>query len=142
MEQYHYEILRDLAYLATGGKPDVYNPRGGAFGVTQITEDAWKELVARWPEKYKGKGYPKALIEQDVANQAGQDYLSVVLQYLTYYKIPETMESIVIGYLWGVGNLRKKGLEEAPDDYKYFAAKIRHRLQPQAENLDLGARKR
>jgi hypothetical protein len=94
-----------------------------------IPLDAWLELARYFPERYGN--LPKTEMSRMVT-QAGKDYLQILKTYLIYYKIPITIESITAGFDWGMGNLRKNGLYNAPIRVKQLIAQIRHSLEPQA----------
>jgi hypothetical protein len=142
MDEYLYEFLKEVSDVQAGGKSDVYNPRTGAFGTFQITPLAWKEIAARYPEKYRGRKYPQALLDPSISLDAGRDYIELVKQYLIYYKLPITIETLTATYNCGISKLVKGGIENIPDDVKYYARVIRHRMQPQAETLDIATQQR
>lgn len=98
-----------------------------------IPQDAWLELARYYPDTY-GK-----LTKNDMGakiTQAGKDYLLIIKTYLIYYKIPITIESLTSAFEWGMGNLRKNGLYNAPIKVKQLMARIRHSLEPQAQMLE------
>jgi len=142
MDLNYKDFLRELSLVMTQNRVYVVNPRTKGVGVTMISNLAWKELVAYYPEIYSGHKFPGALFDPQIAFSAGEDYLRIVRSYLLHYKIPITIESLTASYIWGVSNLREHGLEKAPDDVKYYIAQLRHRLEPTAWNLDVDAQKR
>ena len=73
---------------------------------------------------------------------ARRKYMTIVKAYLIFYRIPLTIESICSAFLWGTGNLKNKGLENTPAQFKAIIAKVRHYLEPQAEALMIEAEKK
>lgn len=134
------DFIDSVMTVMAQNNPRAYNKKTKARGVTQITPSAWDDLVAFYPEKYLNQEYETAMLEPNFAMEAGKDYLSVIKSYLRFYKIPITFESLVGAYAWGIANLKQYGIEGAPNEIKYYMAKIRHLKQPQAEALDANSK--
>ena len=136
MEDLDREFFNALVDIESSGNPKAFDEASGARGLTQITPIAWDDLAAHHPEKYSKLNYEKDMFKPEIAMEAGKDYLNILKKYLIHYQMPVTMENLVASYNWGIGNLRKKGLENAPDETKNYIEKMRLALQPQSNQLD------
>ncbi len=136
MEQNEQEMLSALIDTESSNDPNAFNEKSGARGLTQLRQIAWDDLVEHFPERYAGLDFKRDMFKPEIAIQAGRDYITIIRRYLRNYGMPETMDNILAAYNWGIGNLRKQGLENAPQQTKDYIEKIRHLLQPQAEQMD------
>jgi len=136
MENFDHEFMSALIDIESSNNPKAFNPETNARGLTQITPIAWQDLTVRYPERYSKLKFERDMFKPDVALQAGKDYLEILKGYLKHYGIPITMDNLIAGYNWGIGNLKEFGLENAPAETKKYIGKMRHLLQPQSEQLD------
>ena len=130
------DFLNALIEVESSNNPKAFNPSSGARGLTQITPVAWQDLVAHYPDKYSQMNYEKDMFKPEVAKQAGNDYLNILMGYLRSKRMPITPENLAAGYNWGINNLAKFGLHNAPPETKNYIAKIRKLLSPQTELID------
>jgi soluble lytic murein transglycosylase-like protein len=130
------ELLNAMIEVESNNDPKAFNEAQGARGLTQITPIAWDDLVAHYPDQYKDLNYERDIWKPEIAIKAGNDYIKLVQQYLKTYKMPINVENIVSAYNWGIGNTKKFGVHNAPAETKAYIAKVRHLLQPQAEQMD------
>lgn len=110
---------------------------GHLSGVTKVelTSRIWNELVAWYPEQFKG-AFPNKLDEAQL-QAASLLYYGIVKSYLLSYNIPVLIETLTAGYLWGVDNLDKYGLENAPAKVKHAVALMKKDLSAQAAQLEM-----
>jgi len=118
-------LLNALIQVESSGNPRAFNPNSQARGLTQITPVAWEDLTMHHPDVYGNLNYEQDIFKPEVAKRAGTDYLNVLQKYLRAYKIPVTMENILAAYNWGVGNLKKQGMEKAPKETRDYIQKIK-----------------
>ena len=120
MTNLHHEIIAELSNL---------------IDLSNISFEAWSELKAYYPEKYKGVK-PKSLSGRpDVYMSAWADYICIVESYLRIEKIPVLIETLLGGLLWGVDRLKDQGLAKAPTEVKSIIGTISVNLQPQYQQL-------
>jgi len=112
------------------------NPVNNGVGISNITPTAWKDLNAHFPERYAGLTLERDMKKEEVALPAAQDYFQILKNYMVSKRIPMTMDNLVGAYTWGVSNVEKVGIENAPEEVKNYIAKMRHILEPQAVELD------
>lgn len=101
----------------------------------KLPAEIWVDLARYFPERY-GKMDKTTITRSDTSVQAGEEYLDILKSYLIYYRIPVIMETIVAAFDWGIGNLRKYGLYNAPNEVKHLIALMRHSLQPHADMME------
>jgi len=118
-------LLNALIQVESSGNPRAFNPNSQARGLTQITPVAWEDLTMHHPDVYGNLNYEQDIFKPEVAKRAGTDYLNVLQKYLRAYKIPVTMENVLAAYNWGVGNLKKQGMEKAPKETRDYIQKIK-----------------
>jgi soluble lytic murein transglycosylase-like protein len=119
------DLLEAIIQIESSGNPLAFNQKSGARGLMQTTPIAWKDLVTHYPETYKKLKYEQDIFKPDVSKRAGKDYLNVIRNYLKTYKIPETLDNVLGAYNFGIGNLRKYGVNNAPQETKDYISKIK-----------------
>ena len=124
MENVDASLLEALIQTESSGNPNAINPATGARGLGQTTPIAWKDLVKFYPEVYKKLDYKTDIFKPDVSRRATSDYLNIINKYLTNYKIPTTPENVLASYNWGIGNVKKYGVTNAPKETKNYIQKI------------------
>jgi len=100
-----------------------------------LTSEIWDEVVSHYPDKYKGLTINSKL-DQAALMSVSEDYYTIVKGYLRFYGIPILAESLCAGFMWGVSNLRSRGIENAPTEVKRCISLIKHQLQPQFDQLE------
>lgn len=88
-----------------GQDPNMGKSRAGARGHFQFLEKTWNEIVSRmgknWDWRNGSMNYQKS-------SQVADYYLNTrIPQMLTYYNIPDTLETRLGAYDWGIGNVKK-----------------------------------
>ena len=136
MDKIDHELMEALIEVESSHNPRAFNPISNARGLTQITPIAWNDLTAHFPDRYGKLNYERAMFKPDIARQAGYDYLNIIRSYLRNSKMPQTLDNILAAYNFGIGNLKKFGLEGIPAETKNFITKIKTLLQPQKETIE------
>jgi soluble lytic murein transglycosylase-like protein len=121
-------LLEAIIMTESSGDPNAYNPKSGARGLTQITPIAWKDLVNHFPSKYRDLDYKTDIFRPDVSRRAGADYLAIIKKYLKNSDMPITTDNILSAYNWGIGNLKKYGLGNAPKETLKYIQKVNNYL--------------
>uniref|UniRef100_A0A6H1ZFF2 Putative transglycosylase n=1 Tax=viral metagenome TaxID=1070528 RepID=A0A6H1ZFF2_9ZZZZ len=94
-----------IIQIESGGNPNAYNAKSGAIGLMQITRIALSEWNEHHPQQQLN---PEDLFDRNINSLVGTWYLDRIKKhYCKVWKIPPTVENILIGYNWGVGNLKK-----------------------------------
>lgn len=118
-------LLNALIQVESSNNPQAFNPNSKARGLTQITPIAWEDLVMHYPQVYGNLNYEQDVFKPEIAKRAGTDYLNVIQKYLKAYNIPTTLDNVLAAYNWGVGNLKKLGMEKAPKETRDYIQKIK-----------------
>lgn len=113
VEQSRQIDMERIAQIESGGDPKAENRRTGARGLCQIMKPTWEECT-----KLMGKDWSWEEAFDSEKNRTVADfYMNVrIPQMLKFYKIENTIENRLAAYNWGVGNLARKGLENAPQE--------------------------
>lgn len=123
------QLLEALIQTESSGDPSAFNKGSGARGLTQITPIAWQDLLAHYPKKYSKLNYQTDIFKPEVARMAGTDYLGIINNYLRAYKLQQSLENLLGAYNWGIGNVRKLGIEKAPPETINYITKIKGLLK-------------
>lgn len=118
-------LLNALIMVESANNPWAFEKSSGAQGLTQIRKIAWKDLVRHYPDKYKKLQYAKDIFQPELARQAGKDYLVLLKYYLAKKKIGINLDNLLAAYNWGIGNLERFGLENAPKETQNYIKKIK-----------------
>lgn len=121
----HPRLLNALVHVESSNNPRAINRFSGARGLTQITPIAWKELKKHYKYRYGKLKFRQAMLNHDIARQAGKDYLYILQQHLKARKIPPTLDNLLAAYVWGEGRLAQYGLTRAPRVVKRYIANIK-----------------
>lgn len=96
--------MKKIVQIESSGNPKAVNKKSGARGLTQLVKPTWEECVKKlkknwsWDDAFDGK---KNLI-------VGTYYMNKrIPQMLKYYKIPDTVETRLAAYNWGIGYVYK-----------------------------------
>jgi hypothetical protein len=126
------ETIRDAAYIdmdvliyiESKGDPNAHNELTGARGLCQILEPTWNECIEKmdkdwnyqecWNDPYKNK-------------RVGWYYINRrIPQMLIFYNMPDTIETRLSCYDWGIGKVREhykeykeNGITSADEKYPY-----------------------
>jgi len=97
--------LNKIYQIESSGGKDLWNERTRARGHFQFVEKTWNEMVQRlgknWDWWNDSMDYNKSRIVADF-------YLNNrIPQMLNYYKIPDTIETRIGAYNWGIGYVKK-----------------------------------
>ena len=94
--------------------------RVGARGLMQIMPKTWEEITRKmgvdwsWEEAF----------DPEKNKAVGTYYLNKEIpRLLIYYKIPDTVENRLACYNWGIGNLKKYGIDNCPEETRNYIKK-------------------
>ena len=113
-----------IALIESGNRDMAYNPRTKATGKYQITPICLEDFkmfanppeeVQNWTMNDMFDGWKSGILAMWYLNER-------IPQMLRAYKIPDTLETRLIAYSWGIGNLKKF-------NDKYLGQKIENTLK-------------
>lgn len=92
--------------IESTGNPRAINKRSGASGATQIlNKRVWDSIVSDMGQTYS---WDTQRFNRGINRAVGNHYINVIIpKYLKVYKIPDTTETRLAAYNWGIGNLKK-----------------------------------
>lgn len=98
--------INTIETIESTGNPRAINKRSGASGATQIhNKRVWDSIVADMGQNYD---WAKHRLNRGANRAVGNHYINVMIpKYLQVYKIPDTTETRLAAYNWGIGNLKK-----------------------------------
>lgn len=98
--------INAIETIESTGNPRAINKRSGASGATQIqNKRVWDSIVADMGQNYD---WAKHRLNRGANRAVGNHYINVMIpKYLKVYKIPDTTETRLAAYNWGIGNLKK-----------------------------------
>lgn len=100
-----------------GTDPKMGESPAGAKGHFQFMEKTWNELVKRMGKNWD---WLNGSMDYEKSRQVADYYLNKrIPQMLSYYKIPDTTQTRLTSYDWGIGNL-KNIWEENGEDWDLF----------------------
>jgi len=129
-EQPEEELIVDvdtIAKIESSNNPRAVNRRTGARGLCQIMKPTWEECTRMMRKDWS---WEEAFDPEK--NRAVADfYLNRrIPQMLRYFKIPDTLETRLASYNWGIGNVKrayskygKDFLSVAPRETKNYVKK-------------------
>jgi len=93
-----------IIQIESSGDPNAENKRTGARGLCQITRPTWEECV-----KLMGVNWSWDEAFDPEKNRAvGEFYANVrIPEMLRAHRIPDTIESRIVAYNWGIGHLNR-----------------------------------
>jgi len=105
--------MNKIARIESSNNPKAENPRTGARGLCQIMKPTWEEMT-----KKMGVDWPWEEAFNEEANKEVADYYmnTEIPRLLKYFGIEDTVENRLTAYNWGVGNLKRMGIEKAPQE--------------------------
>jgi len=117
--------MEKIKQIESSGNAEAVNNNSGARGLYQITPIVLKE----WNQDHKNEQYTEEdLFNAAVNTKIAKWYIKKITEhYLPHYKIPVTIDNVLIAYNWGIGNLRKyvKGDAELPQETVDYVAKYK-----------------
>lgn len=98
--------INAIENIESTGNPRAINKRSGASGAMQIqNKRVWDSIVADMGQNYD---WIKHRLNRGANRAVGNHYVNVMIpKYLSIYKIPDTIETRLAAYNWGIGNLKK-----------------------------------
>jgi len=109
-----------LADIESSNDPKAENKRTGARGLLQIMRPTWEEMTKKmgvswsWDEAF----------DREKNEEVGNYYINVEIpRLLQYYGLEDTIENRLAAYNWGIGNLKKFGLDKAPKETRDYISK-------------------
>lgn len=108
-------LLDAVIMQESSNNPNAYNKKSGAKGLMQITPITLADYNLENETDY----LENSLFNPEVNKQIGKWYLyERIPQMLKTYKIPLTIDNILIAYNFGIGNLKRgKSLPEETLNY-------------------------
>ena len=76
----------------------------GALGSYQLKRGAIKDIQRVYKSKWAGKSFRDIALDDDLARQAANDYLSVIRMHLQNNRVAPTLPALLAGYHSGMGN--------------------------------------
>jgi len=111
-----------LADIESSQNPKAVNPKTGARGLLQIMKPTWEEVTNKlgvnwsWDEAF----------DEEKNEEVGNYYINVEIpRLLKYFSIEDTIEHRLAAYNWGIGDLKKYGLKNAPEETKNYIQRYR-----------------
>ena len=93
-----------IIQIESSGNPKALNKRSGARGLTQVIEGTWGESVKRMRKDWSWDD----AFDPDKNKAVGSYYMNQrIPEMLNYYNLPDTVETRIAAYNWGIGNLLK-----------------------------------
>lgn len=115
-------LLDAVIQAESNWRKDIVNPDSGATGLGQITSFALEDFNKRNKEKYTMED----MFDPQRNMRVSYWYLTErIPQMLSHYGIPVTLDNVLASYNWGVGNLKNKGLSEAPKETTSYIETIK-----------------
>lgn len=97
-----------IGLIESSGDPLAYNVQSGAVGLYQICPIVLKDYNVNHDDGYHSKYTLDEMYNADYASLVATWYINFQIpEYLTRYKISDTITSRLIAYNWGIGHLRK-----------------------------------
>jgi hypothetical protein len=91
----------------------------GALGGYQVTRKAYIDLQNLPKSRWKGIPFERAMMNDNIARQAAQDYLGIIHNHLVSNKVAPTRDALLAAYHSGMGNAVKGKL--GPQGHQYLA---------------------
>ncbi|KMK23095.1 hypothetical protein ABW11_21020 [Pluralibacter gergoviae] len=109
-------LLRSVATVESSGNPNAVSP-AGARGLFQFM-----------PGTARGMGlHGNDVFDPQKSTEAAGKYLSQLLK-----QTGGDLHSALAAYNWGIGNVQKKGLSQAPEETRKYVPKVLSGIQPGA----------
>lgn len=105
--------MNRIAQIESSNNPDAVNKRTGARGLCQIMKLTWIEMT-----KKMGVDWPWEEAFNEEANKEVADYYinTEIPRLLKHFGLDDMIENRLASYNWGIGNLKRKGIENAPQE--------------------------
>jgi len=107
-------LLRSVAATESGGDPEAKS-KVGAEGLFQFMPATAKDMGLQGRE----------VNDPQKSSEAAAKYLSQLLS-----QTGGNLESALAAYNWGIGNVKKKGLENAPEETRNYVPKVLAGMRP------------
>jgi len=105
--------MQKIASIESSNNPRAENIRTGARGLTQIVRSTWEEVVDKMGKDWSWDD----AFDADKNLAVGSYYMNTEIpRLLRHYNIEDTVKNRLVAYNWGVGNLKKIGIENAPQE--------------------------
>lgn len=108
-----------IVQIESNNKPEAENKRTGARGLTQIMKPTWKEMTGKmdadwsWDEAF----------DSDKNLKVGAYYMNTEIpRLLKRFSLPDTIETRLAAYNWGIGHLRKTYINN-PNEWLEYVPK-------------------
>lgn len=98
--------INAIESIESTGNPNAVNKRSGASGSMQIhNKRVWDSIVSDMGQTFD---WDKHRFHRGASRAVGNHYINVMIpKYLNIYKIPDTTETRLAAYNWGIDNLKK-----------------------------------
>lgn len=105
--------MNKIANIESSNNPKEENTITGARGLCQIMKPTWEEMIKKMGVDWS---WEEAFNEE--ANKEVADYYmnTEIPRLLKHFGLDDTVENRLAAYDWGVGNLSRKGFENAPQE--------------------------
>ena len=88
---------------SSGGK-NLYNEESGATGPFQFMKPTWEEMVKRMRKNWNWAD----VMDYNKSRQVADYYYNIrIPELLRYFNIPDTLETRIAAYDWGIGHLNR-----------------------------------
>jgi len=122
--------LDKIVQIESSGGINNWNKNSRARGPYQFLERTWNEIVGKMGTNWD---WWNGSMDIDKSRQVADYYFNKEIpRLLNYFKIPDTIETRIASYDWGIGNLKntyeeygEKWLENAPQETKDYIVKYR-----------------
>jgi len=105
--------MNKIAEIESSNVPDVRDSSRGARGLCQIIRCTWEEMVIKLGKDWSWEEAHDPEKNKIIANY----YLNIEIpRLLKHFGLVDTIENRLASYNWGIGNLKNKGLENAPQE--------------------------
>ena len=124
----HEINLYTISRIESSNREDACSYKGCKYGrgLFQISEIVLQE----WNDYHPNEQYlPRHLFQGEANRRIANWYFDRIETMLIYYDLPTDLDHVLAAYSWGIGNLRKYGIENIPKETRDFINKYKGGLK-------------
>lgn len=120
--------------IESGGDPNAVNVKSGARGLCQIMQKTWEDCTSRLKEDWDWS----EAFDPDKNRAIGEYYMNELIpQMLKHHEIPDTIETRLATYKWGLGNILKLYLQYGTRWQEHIPTEIQNYIKKYDELVTL-----